>query len=80
MIRVGPSVRPRRVDIYVNLGIIKLSYWFQTLHGDFYNHYQNVRKSILNMLIFYFFNNKGIRQWPINWCTSQMMMHKITHS
>ena len=23
---------------------------------------------------------KGIRQWPINWCTTQMMIHKITPS
>ena len=21
---------------------------------------------------------KGIRQWPINWCTSSMMMHNIS--
>ena len=24
--------------------------------------------------------SKGIRQWPINWCSSQMMIHKITLS
>ena len=24
--------------------------------------------------------SKGIRQWPINWCTSPMIIHKITPS
>ncbi len=24
--------------------------------------------------------SKGIRQWPINWCTSPMIMHKIIPS
>ena len=24
--------------------------------------------------------SKGIRQWPVNQCTSSMMIHKITHS
>ena len=38
------------------------------------------RKKGLQILPLYGINqaSKGIRQWPIDLCTSQMMMHKIT--
>ena len=31
-----------------------------------------------NWLRYYQTGSKGIRQWPINWCTSQMIKHKIS--
>ena len=64
-IRVGPSVRPRRIAFFVNFSMLELSYQFQTLHGDICSssvlRFRKRRNcivitwmSILNMLIFIF--------------------------
>ena len=36
IIRVGPSVRPERIALFVNNGMLELSYKFETLKGDFF--------------------------------------------
>ena len=37
IIRVGPSVRPKRLALFVNLDMVELSYRFQPLQDDSYS-------------------------------------------
>ena len=32
------------------------------------------------MLVGFYQGSKGIRQWQVNWCKTQMIVHKITIS
>ena len=62
-----PSLPPYNFTITLN--VVNIHFWYLILCNC-----APLARQLLTQ------ESKVIRQWPINWCTSPMMMHKITRS